>query len=530
MGGNVIPLGRGTTRIRQSGRLRPDHHAVPGSNARPALAIQGEDIDLDLEGSVLSGAEGEQDSFEGVGIQVQNARNVTIRNARVHGYRFNLHAEGCNGLRLINCDFSGSRAECLREGGEILDKWLEIRDLGFWRTTGAGMWLDRCHRVHISETQANGAQNGIVLVGCQACEIFHNDLSFNSGWGVAMWASSRNVVAWNNIDFVNRPWRGGWGGDSAAVLLVNESHQNYIVANSMTHSGDGAFLTDRTQGGLEASGASNENILAFNDGSFSTNNAFEATFSARNVFYRNYANDSRYGFWLGFSNESWVLENEICRNAEYGVAIEHGRSSQIAQNTMIANGRAAVRLWAPRREAKRSHPSTDIVLAHNAIRSCPLAVAVEDTTDLLFHENECLDAPWPDGVTSSKNVKRPEAEQARYDQDGWFLKVVGLLKRRPVDFHAYAGRTLPQGWGWISCGPFGPEDFRGRPVLWRRVGDRCVELFLTDTSMARYAIRAGKGVLMESPRPGVPFTACSQTPRKGVVTVRHLKEMLRIEL
>lgn len=528
--GNVIPLGRGTTRIRQSGRLRPDHHAVPGSSARPALLVQGEDIDLDLEGSVLSGHSADQHAYEGVGILVKDARNVTIRNARVQGYRFNVQAEGCSGLRLLNCDLSGSRADRLRDGDQVVDRWLEVRDLGFWRGTGAGIWLERCNRTELAEVRACHAQNGLVLVGCTATDVFNNDFSFNSGWGIAMWASSRNVVAWNNVDFVNRPWRDGWGADSAGVLLVGDCHQNLVAANSLTHSGDGVFLTDRTQGGPDAAGSCNENIFAFNDGSHSTNNAFEATFSARNVFYRNYANDSRYGFWLGFSNESWVLENEVCRNQEIGVAIEHGRSNQIAKNTLVGNGSAAVRLWAARDGEKAAHPSTDVVVAHNAIRSSPTAVLVENTNDVLFHENECLDAPWPEGLASSKEAPRPEAEQARYDQDGWFLKVIAQLKRRPADFHAYAGKSLPQGWPWIVCGPHGPVDFREQPVVWRRTGAHCVEVFLTGPSLARYAIRPGRGVLLDSPRVGAPFVACSQGQRRGSLSIRHRSETIRIDL
>lgn len=533
MGDNVIALGRGITRVSQSGRLRPDLHVVPGTGNRPVLLIEGESIDLDLRGSVLSGAAVEgtsQDAYEGVGILVRNARDVTIRNAKVHGYRFNLRAEGCDQLRLVDCDFSDSRADRLKSEDQVHDLWLEIRDLAYWRSTGAGVWLESCNGAFVSGLRANHAQNGLVMVGCQNCELLDNDFGFNSGWGIALWGSSRNVIAWNLIDFVNRPWRGGWGGDSAALAMVGDCHQNFVVANSMTHGGDGLFLTDRTNGGPAPQGACDDNIFAFNDASFSTNNAFESTFSARNVFYRNYANDSRFGFWLGFSNDSWVLENEISRNSEYGIAIEHGRGNQISQNTMLANGRAAVKLWTPRKELLRSHPSTDIVLANNAIRNSPSAVFVEGTTDVMFHENECLDAPWPEGLVSSKAVNRPEAEQARYDQDGWFLKVIGLLKRRPSDFHGYSGLPLPTGWQWIECDTFAPLDFRNEALIWRRSGKRCAELFLTGASLARYSIHASRTVLMEAPVLGRPFRACAQGKRRGTITVRHRGESLRIEL
>ena len=59
----------------------------------------------------------------------------------------------------------------------------------------------------------------------------------------------------------------------------------------------------------------NDNVIAYNDGSWADAVAFEGTFSERNVFYENRASDSRYGFWLGWSFNTLVLDNTIERNS-----------------------------------------------------------------------------------------------------------------------------------------------------------------------------------------------------------------------
>lgn len=71
---------------------------------------------------------------------------------------------------------------------------------------------------------------------------------------------------------------------------------------------------------------------------------FEATFCSGNVFRRNRASDGNYGFWLGFSVNTRVEENEIDRNRRAGVAIEHGRDNRILNNELREN-RHGIQLW-----------------------------------------------------------------------------------------------------------------------------------------------------------------------------------------
>ena len=70
-----------------------------------------------------------------------------------------------------------------------------------------------------------------MLILCSNC-IFLSTFCFNSGWGIGLWESCDNRVLSNLADFVNRPWGGGWGGDAAALVVVNASHRNWIIGNS----------------------------------------------------------------------------------------------------------------------------------------------------------------------------------------------------------------------------------------------------------------------------------------------------------
>ena len=132
-----------------------------------------------------------------------------------------------------------------------------------------------------------------------------NELRQNSCWGIRLDGSTGNLVRGNVADYVDRRRYGTDSDDSAGILLVSGANDNQIISNSFTHSGDGFFL------GNTCARASFRNYVYGNDGSFSPHNAFEATFSSGNVFDRNWANDSNYGFWLGYSYDSRITRNEI---------------------------------------------------------------------------------------------------------------------------------------------------------------------------------------------------------------------------
>ena len=73
------------------------------------------------------------------------------------------------------------------------------------------------------------AQNGILMIDSEGCEILGCNASFNSGWGLAMHGSSKNRVLDNRFDFCVRCEKWGKdsaGGDSAGILVMQGSCDN----------------------------------------------------------------------------------------------------------------------------------------------------------------------------------------------------------------------------------------------------------------------------------------------------------------
>ena len=188
--------------------------------------------------------------------------------------------------------------------GAPIDTFLNLRDSNAWRAYGSGIWLDSCKGCTVLGCKSTGSQNGLLMTDTSGCTVHDNDFSFNSGWGICLARSNDNVVSWNHLDFVNRTWGGGWGGDSAALGVADACGHNFFVGNSMTHSGDGFFLSNRNDVGFNQStglfdpqGGSDDNVIAYSDGSWSA--AMRSRdLSLRNVYLGNQANASNFGFWL----------------------------------------------------------------------------------------------------------------------------------------------------------------------------------------------------------------------------------------
>jgi parallel beta-helix repeat protein len=236
------------------------------------------------------------------------------------------------------------------------------------------------------------AQNGILMIDSEGCEILGCNASFNSGWGLAMHGSSKNRVLDNRFDFCVRceKWRkDSAGGDSAGILVMQGSCDNLFAYNRATHGGDGFFLSAAAES-LES--PSSRNVVAYNDFSYSPHNAIEATFSTDNVFYGNLCCGSGYGVWAGFSSRSSFIRNEIDGCLADGIAIEHGAGNVIDGN-LIANAGKGVNLWKipeerdPKNE-KRRNPSKDARIFRNEIRRCREAgIFLAQTQDAVIREN-----------------------------------------------------------------------------------------------------------------------------------------------
>ena len=74
---------------------------------RSVILIQGNNITVDFNGSTLFGSNNKQwpNEFYGLAILVKG-NHITIKNARIHGYKIAIRADSCNDLVIENCDAS----------------------------------------------------------------------------------------------------------------------------------------------------------------------------------------------------------------------------------------------------------------------------------------------------------------------------------------------------------------------------------------------------------------------------------------
>jgi len=357
-------------RIEASCRLVLAEEIHPASDDEGLVVLAGNDITVELAAPLSGAADGTPaDTFTGVALRV-TGKNVTLRGARVSGYRVAIHAEGADGLVLEDCDVSGNFRQHLlstpeKEAGE---DWLDPHhnDGHEWFTRyGAGIYVERSKGVTVRRCRARAGQNGLVLDRCDEGRVHDNDFSFLSGWGIALWRSSENVISRNACDFCIRGYSHGVynrGQDSAGFLVFEQCSRNVFAENSATHCGDGffGFAGQEALGGVPPPSedfdyvgkGDNGNWIWGNDFSWAAAHGLELTFSFDNWIHSNrFVGNAICGIWGGYSRRTWIVNNDFEANGDAGyglerggVNIEHGLDNVIAQNRFKANA-CGVHLW-----------------------------------------------------------------------------------------------------------------------------------------------------------------------------------------
>jgi parallel beta-helix repeat protein len=267
--------------------------------------------------------------------------------------------------------------------GNNLPKNAELPPLTAWTDInvpaegnyGSGIILINVTGGKIANNYLEHQQNGICMYSCKGLTVEKNDCCYASGWGIQMNGSTECTVQNNLADFCDRVhFRGGdqdyVGADAAGLLMVNSSCKNKILNNYFRSGGDGIFMTGGKNG-------CNDNLIEGNDCSLSPNNAIEAWGTQRNIFRKNKASKSNYGFWLGGASNCQIIENQVFWNRFSGVTVDHGNSNTISKNIIRGNGQG-VMLWSnnPRPE-KSVAPEGDTfgyVITDNEFRSNRVAI------------------------------------------------------------------------------------------------------------------------------------------------------------
>lgn len=383
----------------------PAYVAVDKPSDDGAWVITKDAITLDHRGGDLFSTailQRSPDQFTGRGIVIRNVKNVTIKNTTIRGFKIAIYAENSPNLTIENCDVSNNYRQRLKSTPEKEDEsdWLygHENDNDEWLRYGAGIFLKNCDNASIKNCRARNGQNGICLVRCDEAVVTDCDMSFMSGWGLAMWRSSKCKIIGNRFDYCVRGYSHGVyarGQDSTGILVYEQCSDNIFAYNHATHGGDGFFLYAGNETvNKTGEGGCNRNLVYENDFSFAVANGIEATFSDQNVFVGNKLISCDHGIWAGYSTRTLIAHNEIkqCKN---GVSIEHGRDNQILFNELHRCDVGTALWWDEDRDlvssayakAKRAD-STREDIGNNHFFWCKTAVRAVDSTQLAVHGND----------------------------------------------------------------------------------------------------------------------------------------------
>jgi nitrous oxidase accessory protein NosD len=434
----VVRVSTDNTQITRSCRIviAPDT-VVCDTDDNGVLQVVASNIEIEFsEGSQLRGAprDAAPNTYAGCGIRIHGQTHVTIRGARISGFRCGLWATKADGLVLHGIDASDNRRARLKstplaeDGGD----WLfgHNNDRHEWLTNyGAAFYIEEAAQVTVRNCRVRHGQNALCLDRITQSSIYDNDFSFNSGWGLALWRCTRNTVSRNAMDFCVRGYSHGVynrGQDSAGIFAFEQNCENVFAENSATHGGDGFFGFAGREAIAETGEhpvdwykrrGNSDNLLVANDFSYAAAHGIENTFSFGNRYLANrIVENAICGIWAGYSRETLIAGNQFEGNGEMGyglerggVNIDHGGDNQILRNTFTRN-KCGVHLWGGTNadfEKKRwaqanGYASVGSVIAGNTF----------DRDDLAFHFRGPGDATL--AANTLQNVKREMICEAGY--------------------------------------------------------------------------------------------------------------------
>ncbi len=352
-------------RITKDIKLEPQVYALP-----EGITIDSDNVTLDGQGATIMGTD-----KTGEGIRGYGRKNVIIKNLRVMNYYHGVSIKKSEGIEISNCTIS-STAE-IPSNTIFLDIWKPAAD-----AYGAAIFLQAVTDAEIHDNDLQHQMNGILSYQCNRLDVTKNLANYCSGFGFHLFETSDSTFEDNYADYCCRYYRSETsshlGADAAGFLIVNKSGNNIFRKNYARLGGDGFFLAGLTPDGIDV--GCNNNLFEENDASYSPNNAFEGVFSKGNIYQRNKANHSNYGFWLGFSSNCTLRDNQIYNNRQAGIAVENGMNFEVLNND-IQNNAHGILIWTRSYEFLKTVPnmndtSSDWLIARNKLLQNKKAIRI----------------------------------------------------------------------------------------------------------------------------------------------------------
>jgi parallel beta-helix repeat protein len=462
--------------IRESSTIIRDRYALNAkTNLTDALIeIEGNNIVIDFNASVLQGSNDTDrpDEMYGLAIRIRKgSRNITIKNAFIHGYKIAILADSVENLVINNCDLSYNWRQHLKSdlNREDISDWMSFHknENDEWMRYGAAIYLKNCRKAVITNNTVTGGQCALMMTRCENTEVADNNFSFNSAIGIGMYRSSNNKIYHNRLDYNVRGYSHGKyhrGQDSAAILVFEQCSNNTFAFNTATHSGDGFFLWAGQTTMDTGTGGCNDNFIYGNDFSYAPTNGIEVTFS-RNLIMKNIVNHCDHGIWGGYSFDTDITDNHF-ENNRIGIAIEHGQNINIALNG-FTGGKTGIKLWSREKQPAdwayarlRNTESKNYWIAANRFTSVPTALDIMGTDTIVLQGNTrvkvgqylLLGERW-DNIDTSREAEFLDIDYQKDER----LKAIRATEL-PLTL-------LPQGKNQMRITEWGPYDFR-YPLLW----------------------------------------------------------------
>ncbi len=481
---------------------------VTDANQNGVLHIKADNVTVTFKaGSVLRGAAAGTpwNELRGIGVRIDGQRNVTLKGLRVHGFKNGVVASNADGLVVDGGDYSDNYRQQLKSTPEAENgaDWLfpHNNDETKWRDQyGGAICVESSTNVTIREVRVRRGQNGIILDRVNDSAIYDNDCSFLSGWGLAIWRSSRNKITRNAFDFCVRGHVEGVynrGQDSAGILAFEQCNDNLIAENSATHGGDCFFgfaghdaigekwmsrerdrlrketgrkdVDDliRPSAELVASMSNlgcNRNLLIGNDFSYSPAHGIEMTFSEGNQFVRNrLVENAICGVWGGYSSGTLIAENEFTGNGgmAYGlergaINMEHAADNLIVRNRFL-NNKCAVHLWWDNDGALLKYPGvagTEKGIVGNVIagnrfeinRDVPFKNLRSDAKLILLQFRDSTQGNVTSNFYFANDVKLAHPQAVEFDgKPETKPRTDGVMPRVAIPTYRALGKTRPVG-------------------------------------------------------------------------------------
>ena len=444
---------RAATQVQGEVRICPGRYRIADPNERGVIVAAASGTRIDLTGVVLESGDSVPARFVGVGVTSKDVDGVSVLGGTIRGFRIGLRIEGGRGHRVSGSDLSGSRSDPLRSTAaqpDTADR-LDAFPLETFTGAGSGLVLVRTVGASVTGVTAKSAQNGIGLIDARESYLADNELTGNSGWGINLWHSSRNVLVRNRVHSTVRCAPPTVDCGAAAILLREGSDSNTISENDLTASSAGL----RISGQPPLTRPSIGNLIYRNDAS-ATGTAFAASHTWSTTFLENRGDSSAYGFRLDHLNGSVVRANTVIGSRIAGIVLEHSSDNTLEANVLLG-GRIGIVVTAPKRggPASRGHRIDD-----NVVGGAEQGIVLQGTSGSRVRGN-LLDG-LVDGLVIDNTGHGTEVTGNVFLRaSGWFIEAPDLAAGGNYWATADAASASARVKGRISVLPWQPASAAG---------------------------------------------------------------------